>query len=177
MDKNKTRERNILQLTQLALLFALTVVLMVVESLIPPIPMLPPGVKIGLSNIVTMYVLFYLGKKYAFVILGLKGLFVFITRGATAFILSFSGGLLSIIVMIVILMLKKINISYIIISMCAAIAHNLAQLCVASILLKTTTVFYYSPILIVSGVVMGIITGIVLKATLPAMRRIKVFTK
>ena len=160
-------------ITQTALLFAMTVVLMVVESLIPPIPSMPPGIKLGLSNIVVMYCLFYMGKKSAFTILALKSLFVFLTRGATAFFMSFCGGLCSIFVMILLLALKKRSVSYIIISVCAATAHNLAQLAVSSVLLASSMVFYYGPVLIISGVVMGLITGTVLKVMMPAMKRLK----
>lgn len=166
-----TKKISVQQITQLALLFALSIVLMAVEGAIPPIPTLPPGVKLGLSNIVVMYCLFYLGKKQAFIILVLKSFFVLASRGPIAFLLSFSGGILSICVMILLMLLKKNKLSYIIISMCASIAHNIAQLLVASILLQSSAVFYYSPILIISGIFMGIITGTILRVTMPAMKR------
>ena len=60
------RKTNIYRLTGLALLFALSVVLMLLENMIPPLPALPPGVKLGLSNIAIMYCLFYMGKENAF---------------------------------------------------------------------------------------------------------------
>lgn len=160
------------KLTQPALLFAVAVVLMAVESAIPPIPTLPPGVKLGLSNIVVMYCLFYLGKKQAFLILLLKSMFALLTRGVIAFILSFCGGIFSIIIMILLFQLKKSEISYIIVSVCASCSHNIAQLVVSSILLNSSAVFYYSPILIISGVIMGVVTGIILKVTIPAIKRL-----
>lgn len=158
------------RMTQLALLFALAVVLMVVENLIPPIPSLPPGVKLGLSNIVVMFCLFHLGQAEGFTVLILKSGFVFLIRGFTAFLLSFSGGFCSILVMILLLLLKKTKISYIIVSMCASVTHNMAQLVVSSLLLGTSGVFYYSPILIISGMLMGALTGTVLWVTMPAMK-------
>ena len=45
------QSKQIQKMTQLALMFALTVVLMFLEGLIPPIPTLPPGIKLGLSNV------------------------------------------------------------------------------------------------------------------------------
>ncbi len=86
--------------------------------------------------------------------------------------MSFGGGLCSIIVMIILLSLKKRQISYIIISIFSAVAHNFGQLVISWFLLKTTSVFYYAPILIISGVFMGVITGIVLKVMIPAMDRL-----
>lgn len=168
----KKKKVNIKRLTQTALLFAMAVVLMILEGMIPPITALPAGVKLGLSNIIVMYVLFFIGKKDAFTILLLKSGFVFLTRGATAFLMSLSGGILSILVMILLLSLKKVKISYIIISVCASISHNVAQLIVSSILLKSTTTFYYAPVLVISGIVMGVVTGVILKIMLPVMKKL-----
>lgn len=170
---NKYVEKiNVRKITQLGLLFALAVVLMFVENLIPPIPTMPPGVKLGLSNIVVMYCLFFLDKKSAFMILLLKSAFVFATRGATSFIMSFSGGLFSILVIILLLLLKKNQMSYVMISICGAISHNIAQLIVSRFILSSTLAYYYAPMLIISGVIMGIITGTILKVMLPALKRV-----
>ena len=66
------------QLTMMALLFAMAMVLSILESMIPALPMLPPGVKLGLSNIVTMYALFVLGPAQGYTIAVLKSFFVFL---------------------------------------------------------------------------------------------------
>jgi heptaprenyl diphosphate synthase len=161
------------KITQLALLFALAIVLMLLEGMIPPIPTLPPGVKLGLSNIVVMYCLFFLGKGPAFTVLLLKSGFVFLTRGGTAFLMSFGGGIFSIFAMILLLSLKKKKVSYIIVSVCAAVMHNVGQLLIASLMLYSTAVFYYAPVLILSGIGMGVVTGILLRVMMPAMQRIK----
>lgn len=166
------RSERIRKMTELALLFALTVVLMLLESAIPPIPTLPPGVKLGLSNVAVMYTLFYLGKGSALTLLVLKSLFVFLTRGVTAFFMSFAGGIVSICVMILLTSLKKRNISFIMLSVLAAVSHNMAQLAVSAILLSSTAAFGYAPILAVSGIVMGVVTGTLLKVMMPVMRRL-----
>lgn len=75
----KTRE-----LTALGLLFALALILSFLEGLLPPVPFLPPGVKPGLSNIVTMYCLLYLGAGQALLLAVLKAGVACITRGITA---------------------------------------------------------------------------------------------
>lgn len=168
------KKTGIKKITQLGLLLALTITLMFVESLIPPIPTLPPGVKLGLSNIVVMYCLFFLGKSSAFSILILKSGFVLLTRGPVSFLMSFTGGLLSVLIIILLLALKKLKLSYIMISVCGAVAHNLGQLIVSSLLLSSVTSFFYAPVLIISGVIMGIITGTVLKVILPVMSRLNI---
>lgn len=156
------------QLTLLSLLFALSLALTAVEYMLPPIPLLPPGVKLGLSNIVTMYCLFFLGKKSAFSIVILKSGFVFLMRGFTSFILSISGGILSALVMLLLLSLSAKGISYLIISIAGAITHNLGQLAAASFILGTGVVLAYTPLLLVSGVIMGNVTGGLLRLVMPA---------
>ena len=63
-----------------SMIFAVALVLSIVENILPPLPIPVPGVKFGLSNIAVMYALFFLGWKQAYVIAVLKGGFVFITR-------------------------------------------------------------------------------------------------
>ncbi len=155
----------------LGLLFALALVLSFVESAIPVSGFLPAGVKPGLSNIVTMYAVFFLGYGEAFSIAVLKSLFVFITRGATAAFLSVSGGVFSVLLMLLLLLLKR-KLSYLVISMFGSVAHNLAQLLAASVLLGSDAL-YYAPVLVVSGVLMGVLTGILLRAVLPALGRLR----
>lgn len=176
MQKNTlAQSEKLRRLAQTAMLFAVCVVLMFVEGMIPPIPTLPPGVKLGLANIVVMYTLFFLGTRQAFAVLLLKSGFVLLTRGIVAFGMSFCGGLLSVFVLILLFRLKKINISYIIASVLSAIAHNMGQLIISSLILKTATVFYYSPVLLISGVVMGAVTGMTLRVLLPAVNRLRLF--
>lgn len=171
---NTPRKVDTSYITLMGLLFALSLVLTAVEYMIPPIPMLPPGVKLGLSNIVTMYCLFFLGRKPAFTIVFLKSGFVFLIRGFTAFLMSLSGGLLSTLVMMLLLMLTSANLSYLVISIAGAITHNIGQIIIASFLLGTGLVMAYLPLLLISGVIMGNITGTLLKVIMPAFH---VFTK
>ena len=90
-----------------AMIFAVALVLSLVENMMPPLPIAVPGVKCGLSNIAVMDALFFLGKKQAYLIAILKGGFVFITRGIIAGALSLSGGILSITVMLLLLVVFR----------------------------------------------------------------------
>lgn len=155
----------------LGLMLALAVTLSFLENLVPPLPQLPPGVKLGLSNIVTMYCVFFVGKGWAFGVAALKAAFVFTIRGPVAACLSLSGGMLAVGVIVLLLVLGGKRFSYIGISICGAVAHNLAQIVVASWLLSTPLVFYYFPVLIVSGIFMGSVTGVSLTTLLPILRR------
>ena len=71
---------------------ALAIVLSALENLIPPLPMMPPGAKLGLSNIVTMFAAGTFGLIPALAIALLKALFAGATRGVTALLMSLAGG-------------------------------------------------------------------------------------
>ena len=152
----------------LSMMLALITVLSILEHMIPPLPFLPPNVKIGLSNIVTMYTLFFLGKKEAFILAMLKSTFVLITRGFIAGILSLGGGLCSLSVILLSIMIFKKNVSYTMLSILGALTHNLAQLMIVSLLNQTNLWFYYLPVLIISAIIMGSLTGYLLKVVMPA---------
>ena len=64
------------------------------------------------------------------------------------------------------------KLSYLILSILGAVSHNIGQIVAASLLFKSATVFYYLPVLIVSGVLMGTLTAVLMKALLPALKRI-----
>lgn len=159
-------------ITNLAMLFAVALVLSFMEGLLPPLPYLPPGFKLGLSNIATMYALFFMGKSRAFIIAVLKACFVFATRGATSGILSLSGGVVSICVMVLLTAVFRDKISYLLLSIFGAIFHNLGQLAVLTLIMFNGYALWYTPILLVAGVIMGSVTGSLLKVVMPAFKRI-----
>lgn len=160
------------QTALLGMLYAVAIVLSIVENMIVPLLGLPPGVKLGLSNIVVMYALFFLGKSQAYTLGTLKALGVFLTRGFTGAVMSFAGALASITVMMIMLAFKKANHSYFITSVAGAVAHNMGQLVMCALLLSSQFSLYYAPVLVISGVAMGSLTGISMQYLLPALRNI-----
>lgn len=166
-NKNKTYK-----LVLTAILFAFALVLSLVENVLPPVPIPVPGVKLGLSNIIVMFSLFFVGKSQAFSIAVLKAFFVFLTRGFTASFLSLSGGILSILVMLLLVLVFKQRVSYLILSICGAVFHNVGQFLAISILYSTITLWAYIPILVISGIIAGIATSALLKLVLPALEKI-----
>ena len=160
------------QAALLGMLLALACVLSFLENLIPTAGLLPPGVKLGLSNIVTMYTMLFLGLPCALTVGLLKAAFVLLTRGAVAGFMSMCGGFFSIVVMYLLIRIKRPVFSYRFVSICGAVGHNLGQLIASSFLLASLTTFAYAPILILSGIVMGTITSMVLFAVMPALQSI-----
>ncbi|GHV05808.1 hypothetical protein FACS1894217_03320 [Clostridia bacterium] len=160
------------KLTYLAMLLAVVTVLSYIESMLPPLPFLPPGVKPGLSNIVVMYCVFFFGPREGFALGILKSGFVTLIRAPIAGLMSLSGGLLSVAVLAILAWTFKDKMSYVALSICGAIAHNLGQLTAASLLMGTTLTLYYFPVLVISGIIFGTVTGITLNALLPVFHRI-----
>lgn len=156
----------------LGLLFGLALILSFLEGLIPPIPVLPPGVKLGLSNLITMYCLLYLGAGQAYLLATLKAGFALITRGAVAGLLSGCGGILSVTIMLLLMKPKRFSISVFLLSVCGAMSHNLGQLIAVSGIIGGGAAFSYLPILLIAGVLMGTVTGLVLRVVLPAVDRL-----
>jgi len=154
------------------LLFAIALILSLVESLLPIMPIAVPGVKIGLSNIAVMYAIFFLGARQAYAIAILKALFVFITRGFIASTLSLSGGLLSITGMLLMLFLLKEKVSYLGISVVGAVSHNIGQFLVVSLIYVGVSMWAYLPVLLISGVIAGLLTATLLRILLPAFKRL-----
>ena len=168
---DRKRKVDVRRIALLGLLFALAIVLSVLESLIP-IPVPVPGIRLGLSNIVVMFALLNLQKRDALAIVILKALFVMATRGTVAGFLSFSGGILALGVMILILILSKDKATYLLISISGAVFHNIGQITAASIILQTA-LWPYFPVLLISGIVTGFATSILLKITSPAFMRLR----
>lgn len=154
------------------LLFAMAIVLSIIENSLPPILTAVPGVKFGLSNIAVMYALFFLNKSQAFSIAILKGLFVMFTRGPVAGSLSLCGGILSLIIMIGIIYAFKEKASYLIISIFGSVFHNIGQLAAVSFMFSGIYILGYFPVLLISGIIAGFATSTLLRFILPAFKKL-----
>lgn len=152
----------------MGLLFALAMALSWIESAFSGlIPI--PGVKPGLSNIVVMYCLFFLGPRDAFTLAALKALFVCLTRGPVGAAMSLAGGVLSLLGM---LLLRRGGCSVLFVSVCGGLLHNAGQLVAAFFILSSSAVFYYFPVLAVAGMGMGVLTGVSMRLLTPHFKRI-----
>lgn len=158
-----------MKLSFTGILAALAIALSFLEGLIPPLPFLPPGAKLGLSNIVTMYAAGSVGLPAALCIALIKGVFALITRGVTAGIMSISGGILSTLVMW--LVFRKTSASLSVVGVCGSLTHSFTQLVVAFFLTRAAALFY-APVMLILAVVTGFLTGAVLKITLPPLAKI-----
>lgn len=168
----QNRSQKVKRLALMGLLFALAMALSFLESLLPALPMLPPGIRLGLSNIVTMYALFVLGPVSGYTIAILKALFVLLTRGAVAAAMSAAGGAFSVTIMLLLSLLPGIKEQYLLLSVFGGAAHNIGQLVMARFIINNQYVWYYFPVLLAAGLLMGAITGMALRVVLPYLNRL-----
>lgn len=146
------------KLTFYSLMLALALVLSYLESLVP-LSFAVPGIKMGLPNIVIVFVLYKKGFFPAGCISIVRVLLVSILFGnAMSMFYSMAGAILSLAIMG--LLKKSGKFSCAGVSVAGAISHNAGQIAMAALLLKTTGLIYYFPVLCVSGVVAGICVGI-----------------
>ncbi len=142
------------------MLAAIAIIFGYIESLFP-IPLPIPGIKLGLGNIVILICLYNFNKKTAFIVMLIKVLTsVLLFSAPSALIYSLAGGTLSLLIMS---FMRKYNFHIITVSIGGGISHNLGQLLAAALVLKNINVLYYLPLLIISGAVIALATGICAK--------------
>ncbi len=165
------KRRNLQHLLLLALLTAMALTLFLVEAQFPlPIPL--PGVKLGLANLVTLFLLTNASPKDALAVLLVRILLgTLFTGQLLGLCYSLVGGLCSLGVMCLLhRCLGKRSIWFT--SVMGGVSHNLGQLVVALCLLGVGGVLYYLPFLLISGVLMGLLMGLVTQCFLQAWDRL-----
>ncbi len=165
--KNKTKT-----LTTLALSVALAMILSYVELLLPPLFSAVPGIKIGLANIVIIFLLYRLGAPYAFGVSFVRVCLSALLFGSTLTLAySLSGAVFSFVTM---LLLKKTRLfSCVGVSIAGGVAHNLGQILMATVLLNTREILYYMAVLAVTGTVSGVLIGLLAALVIKRVPSIK----
>lgn len=147
------------RIARYGLLIALALILSYLESLIP-VFVAVPGVKMGLPNIVIMFALYSLGTKDAVIISLIRVVLAGAMFGNVfAILYSAAGAVLSLLVMA--LLLKTKRFGPIGVSVAGGVAHNVGQIIVAILVTETAQIVFYLPVLCISGIVAGVLIGIV----------------
>lgn len=151
------------------LMLALALIASYVESLIPvPIPV--PGIKLGVANSVVLILLYYTNAKTAWGIsvarVVLSG---FLFGSLSSILYSLSGAILSLLVMT--LIKKRDCFTMTGVSVAGGVSHNIGQLIMAFLVLESGALWYYLPVLLVSGCVTGGLIGILGKEIFKRMPR------
>lgn len=164
--------KRVRRITLLALLTAIALTIFMAEAQIHPFPPIP-GVKLGLANIVTVYVMFVMGPGDALLVLSARIFLGAVFSGQPmTLIYSVAGGFLSWCALC--LLRKALTREHIwLASPVAAIFHNLGQLLAAAAVLRSWAVMAYLPYLIIAAVLFGLFTGIAAQALIRRLDRIK----
>ena len=145
------------RLTTLALPTAGAMILSYVESMLPSLGI--PGVKMGLANIAVIFALYRLGWKEALGISLVRVFMVSMLFGSMgALLYSLAGAALSLGVMALLKHTDRFSETGV--SVAGGVAHNAGQILVAIALLGNVRLVYYYPVLVLSGVAGGVLTGL-----------------
>lgn len=151
------------KMIQLSLFVTIALTMFVIESYLPPlVPVY--GVKLGLANIITLLLLMIWGWKEALCVLLLR---VFMGSMLTGQVVSLLYSLVgSICAFLIMILAKKLFGKHQIwfISVLGGILHNIGQIIVACLILNSTAVLVYLPVLLISGIITGFFTGMVVQS-------------
>lgn len=142
-----------------SMLIALSMIFSYMELLIP-ISVGIPGVKLGLANLVVITGLYYLPATQV-IIIGITRIVLsgFLFGSMSGILYSLAGGIFSFIVMLLLYKTKKLSIVGV--SMSGGVCHNIGQILVAALAVENSAVLYYLPILLITGLVAGMVIGII----------------
>lgn len=148
-------------ITRLAIYTAMALALHIFERMIPiPIPF--PGVKLGLANFIIVIVLYKHGFKDALIVnLARVFLGAIFGGGLSALLYSFSGAIISMIAMTLVMKLMKDSVSSLGVSLTGAYFHSFAQLGVAALIIQNIGIITYLPVIMWASLATGAIIGVV----------------
>lgn len=148
------------RITMLGLLTTIALTIFMIESALPALSPIP-GIKLGLANIVTLFILLRFQVRDAVLVLFIRIILASVFAGQmVSFLYSICGGVLCLAVMALVNRLLDKKFIFLT-SVFGAIAHNIGQVLAAYFVLGMSGVFVYVPFLLLSGVVTGLFTGVI----------------
>lgn len=151
------------KLTQLSLLAAAALILYIIELRLPgPVPV--PGVKLGLANIITVVAVYRFPPGETALLVAVRVIAGALFAGSmSAFLFSASGAVFCLCGMI--LIKKIVPPEYLpVCSILGAMLHNLGQMAAALWIMGSLSVLAYLPVLMVTGCIAGLFTGLCARA-------------
>lgn len=154
----------------LGLCVALAMIMSYIESLFP-LNFAVPGIKMGLANIVIIFLLYRMGFGAACVVSLIRVFLVSLLFGNVMMMAySIAGAVLSLGLMF--LLKNSGKFSVVGVSIAGGVAHNAGQIIMAIILLGAKQIAYYLPVLAVTGTVTGVLIGIAASIVIKRVKRI-----
>lgn len=151
-------ERKGARLASFGVFVALALICSYIETLIP-FQIGIPGVKLGLANIVIVIALYRMPVREAFLLSAVRVILAgFLFGNLMSILYSLTGGFLSLAVMWGVRHVKAVSIVGV--SIAGGVFHNIGQLLAAALVVETYGVFSYVPVLLVSGLMTGLVIGL-----------------
>ena len=147
------------KVAQYGLFAALAILMGYVEMLIP-LPLLVPGMKLGLANVIIVIVLYHMDIKSAFFISLVRVLMSgLLFQGFAGLLYSLAGALLSLGVMALLKKTGKVSITGV--SVMGGVFHNVGQIIVAAAVVENIKMAYYLPFLLLVSLFTGALSGLI----------------
>ena len=162
-----SRDKRTSKIAVCALMCALAITVSTLEYLIPIRAVVPlPGIKLGLANIVILFLLYRYGVTEAVSVALIRCLTVnLIFFSVTGLMFSLTGSLFSIICAVILKYTLGERLSFVGVSVTCAAAHNIGQTAAACLVLSSPAPLSYLPILLAVSVLTGSLTGMILNLT------------
>ena len=160
---------NTRRIVTLSMLTGIALIIFILELRLPNL--LPiPGVKLGLANIITVYAVFrFTPKETALIVTARVLLGAVFSGNPSALIYSAAGAfccLLGMIALRGVLPAERIWLC----SVIGAMLHNTGQIAAACAVMRSVSVAAYLPVLLVTGTIAGLFTGLTAQFLLKRMQ-------
>ena len=132
-----------------------------------------PGLKLGLTNIAVVFVLYRNGVRPALLLQLARILLVSLLFGhVMGLVYSLAGGLLSLLMMA---LLKRLSpFSLLGVSLAGGVTHNVGQWCAALLVMPVSALLYYLPFLLIAGALTGLLVGFLARLLIPIPDRLHI---
>jgi len=168
--KTTTTSWRVKRVSALGLLTALALILSYLESLLP-LPLMLPGFKLGLCNIVVLFCAYRLSLGDAAILSLIRVLVTsFLFGNITGFLFSLFGAFFAFLAIVLSKMLLSKQLSFVGVSVLSAAAFNFGQILAASLLYASLAVFDYLPLLLVASAIFGGAVGLLLNLIFDRMK-------
>ena len=148
----------------LGLMISYSLVLHLIENILPGLHFIAPGAKLGLANIITLYLLYRTSKKDAFLVLVLRILLgSFFGGSLSALLYSLFGGIFSFVAMALTRKLERFQVGILGVSVVGALSFNIGQLIVAGLVIQNLSIAVYFPIMAYVSLGTGTFIGFVVR--------------
>lgn len=158
------------KIARTALMLAASLIISLIENMLPPLVPVLPYAKLGLSNVVLLACFLTVGFKEGFLVLILRCLLNAVFSGNySALLWSVPSSLASYILMAFMIRLKIFSVAAT--SAAGGMTHNLTQILVAAAIIGDS-VFLYMPYMLVIGFFAGLFTGVCCHFCLATAKRV-----